>query len=229
MKRTYIHLLAIALIAPLLIAAAPAPKKEVSPVSGKRVSLFNGKDLKGWEVLKCEAVVDGKEILLKAGNGLVQTKKKYADFVLEFECKALAEDKWDSGVYFRYDKVPENKPWPPKYQVNLRKGMEGDVGGIDGVKGKATSLFKAGEWNTFKLTVKGDALDLVVNGKPAWKGKGLDAEPKTGFIALQAETPRGGQFLFRKIYITELKADGAKGKGKKARAPKVKKAKAEAK
>lgn len=168
----------------------------------KRVALFDGKTLDGWDVLKCEAVVQDASILIKGGNGVVQTKKKYGDFVLEFEWKALKDDKWDSGVYFRYDSIPENKPWPNRYQANLRKGDEGNVGGLK--YEKPQGLFKNGEWNSFKMTVKGTAIEMEVNGKPAWKADGLEGV-KEGFICLQAEVPGGGQCLFRNIYITEIK------------------------
>ncbi len=174
----------------------------VVQAGGERVSLFNGKDLSGWTVLKCQAAVDGGDILLQDGNGLVQSEKMYGDFVLEYEWKALAADNWDSGVYFRYDKVPAGKPWPPRYQVNLRKGLEGNVEGIDGASSEG--LTKPGEWNSFKLTVKGKAMELQINGKDAWKAEGL-AGPEKGYISLQAEVPNGGQFRFRNIFITELK------------------------
>ena len=167
----------------------------------KRVKLFNGKNLDGWDVITCKARVDKGCILLEEGNGLVQTKKQYGDFVLEFEWKMLDEEFWDSGIYFRYTEMPEGRPWPKRYQVNLRKEMEGNVGGIEGAESKG--LIKNGKWNKFKLTVKGDALELMINGKPAWKGKGLEG-PEKGFIALQAEVPGGGKHLFKKIYITEL-------------------------
>jgi hypothetical protein len=166
------------------------------------VDLFNGKDLTGWDVLKCEAVVQDGMILLKEGNGLVQTKEQYADFVLDLEWKALKPDKWDSGVYFRYTSVPKGRPWPGRYQANMRKGMEGNVGG--GIKGATSKgLIKAGEWNRFVLTLKGTAVSLQINGKPAWEADGIKV-PK-GFISLQAETPGGGQFLFRNVRIKVLK------------------------
>ena len=169
---------------------------------GTREALCDGKTLAGWDVLKCEAVVDSGEILIKGGDGLVQTKRKYADFVLEFEWKAMKDDKWDSGVYFRYDSVPENKPWPARYQANLRKGDEGNVAGLNGAK--SAGLFKNGEWNSFKLTVRGTTVEMEINGKPAWKAEGLQG-PKEGYISLQAEVPNGGQNRFRNMYITELK------------------------
>lgn len=167
----------------------------------KRISLFNAKDLSGWNVLTCEAEVKDGNLLLKSGNGLVQSGKKYQDFVLEFDWKALADDKWDSGVYFRYTSVPKNRPWPKRYQANLLKGQEGNVGGIEGATSKG--LIKNREWNTFKLTVKGSTIALSINGKEAWKADGL-ADLDAGFIALQAEVPGGGQHLFRNIFITDL-------------------------
>lgn len=168
---------------------------------GKRVALFDGKTLDGWTIIKCEATVDDGDVLIVAGNGLIQTEKKYGDYVLEFEWKALRDDKWDSGVYFRYDTVPAGRPWPKRYQVNLRQGMEGNVGELK--EARSEGLVKVGQWNKFKLTVQGTKASLEMNGKPAWQADGL-GEPKEGFIALQAEVPGGGQHRFRNIYLTEL-------------------------
>jgi len=191
MKHTRIQLFAVAIMT-LLFTVHGA-------FAGDRVPLFNGKDLAGWDVMKCEAVVDAGDILLVSGNGLVQTKRMYGDFVLEYEWKALQKEFWDSGVYFRYDAVPKGKPWPRQYQVNLRKGMEGNVG--------KTCINKepvnVGKWNAYKLTVKGSTMALEINGKQVWKNDGLKG-PAKGYISLQAEVPRGGQFRFRNIYVTEL-------------------------
>ena len=166
------------------------------------VALFDGKSLDGWDVIGCEAVVQDGAILVKDGNGLIQAKGAFADFVLEYEWKALAADMWDSGVYFRYDEVPEGRPWPKKYQVNLRKGMEGNIDGFP--DGKSAVPTKAGDWNKFELTVKGTTASLKVNGQDAWRVDGI--EKPSGFIALQAEVPKGGQFLFRNIRVTRLPA-----------------------
>ena len=76
------------------------------------VAMFDGKSLDGWDVIGCEAVVQDGAILIKDGNGLVQAKGMFGDFVLEYEWKALSGEMWDSGVYFRYDEVPAGKPWP---------------------------------------------------------------------------------------------------------------------
>jgi len=168
--------------------------------AGEPVSLFDGKTLDGWDVLTCKAVVQDKAILLESGNGLVQTKKRYGDFVLEFEYKALKSDAWDSGVYFRYQAVPKDSPWPERYQVNLRKGEEGGLVGFPA--GKNDVPTKPGDWNRVELTVKGSVASVKVNGKSAWKVDGI--EVPSGYISLQAEIPGGGQFLFRNIRIAEL-------------------------
>ena len=149
----------------------------------------------------CDASVSEGSILLEEGNGLVQTVQQYGDFILEFDWMALKEDAWDSGVYFRYAEVPANRPWPGRYQANLRKGMEGNVGGIKGAT--STGLIKPAEWNTFKLTVKGADIALEINGRSAWKAGGLKFLDK-GYNALQAEVPQGGNHRFRNIFITEL-------------------------
>jgi len=163
-------------------------------------SLFDGKTLKGWKIVTCKAeVVDGA-ILLKSGNGYLQADKQYGDFVLECDWKALNKKMWDSGIYFRAGAPKGKFPWPPKHQVNMRKGEEGAINGAD--KAKAASLYKPGEWNHFKLTVKGETAELEFNGEKAWTRDGIT--PAKGNLCLQAEVPNGGQFLFKNITIKEL-------------------------
>lgn len=164
-----------------------------------RRQVFNGKNLDGWKVVGCEAAVQDGAIFIKDGNGLVVLDGRHGDFVLELKWRALRDAKWDSGIYFRCG-LPEGKrPWPPRYQVNLRQGMEGNVGALPDARSEG--LTKSGEWNAMKLTVKGTTAALEFNGKPAWKADGL--EQPEGIIALQAEVPGGGQFLFKDIYLTE--------------------------
>ncbi|MEA3225535.1 MAG: DUF1080 domain-containing protein [Planctomycetota bacterium] len=185
----------------VVVAVALVTSCAVFEGGSKRAALFDGKTLDGWTIIKCEATVDDGDVLITAGNGLIQTEEKYGDFVLEFEWKALRDNKWDSGVYFRYDTMPEGRPWPKRYQVNLRQGMEGNVGALE--EARSEGLVKVGQWNTFKLTVQGTKASLEINGKSAWQADGL-GEPKVGYIALQAEVPGGGQHRFRNIYLTEL-------------------------
>ena len=152
-------------------------KKPAEQSKSARVSLFDGKTLKGWTLVTCEATVDNGDILLVSGNGLVQTEKKYRDFILEFEWKPLRDSKWDSGIYFRYDSVPPGRPWPARYQANLQQGDEGNIKELPAARSKG--LIKPGQWNQFKLTVRGTKAALEINGTPAWEADGLEVPGAT--------------------------------------------------
>jgi hypothetical protein len=80
--------------------------------------------------------------------------------------------------------------------------MEGDLDGFPA--GKNAVATKAGDWNRFELTVRGATAALKVNDQSAWQVDGL--EVRDSHLALQAEVPGGGQFLFRNIRLTELDA-----------------------
>jgi hypothetical protein len=66
-------------------------------------SLFNGKDLTGWKVFpgkKSQVTVDDGAIRLKDGPGDLQSDGKYANFILQLECKSNGKH-LNSGVFFR--------------------------------------------------------------------------------------------------------------------------------
>jgi hypothetical protein len=188
----------IALLTILLAAfAAGAAEPE-----GYTFSLFNGRDLAGWDVTNCEVAVEDGALVLKAGNGLVRSNLEFGDFVLELDWRARNPDAYDSGIFVRANFPSEKKgrAWPDRYQINLKRGEDGNLVGVkDAV---STGLAKPGEWNHFKITCVGPKIELEINGKPAWKHDGLKAD--RGFIGLQSEVPAGGQFEFKNIRVTEL-------------------------
>ena len=181
-------------------AKADDASSDAKPTAGYRHALFNGQDMSGWKVTGCEAAVEDGMLVLQSGNGLVRTDQRYDDFELELSWKARDKDKWDSGIFFRCELPPKGRPWPRRYQANLLKGKEGDVGGVEGATSRG--LVRPGEWNHFKLRVVGKTASLKINGQDAWEADGLEAA--SGYIALQAEVPGGGQFEFKDIVITEL-------------------------
>ncbi len=186
-----------------LFVAAAGPVLGADPVQAAdhyKASLFNGRDLDGWQVTACDATVEDGLLVLKAGDGLVRSNERHGDFVLELDWRARRAANYDAGIYIRADSPPEGKPWPTRYQVNLKQGDEGNIGPLKGAK--SSGLIKSGEWNHFKLTVVGATAELEINGKPAWKATGL--ENADGYIGLQSEVDGGGQFEFRNIEITDL-------------------------
>ncbi len=164
-------------------------------------SIFNGSDLAGWHAHNnCEAAaVDGK-LVLKAGDGFLWHDFQLRNFVLELDWKPVKAEKYDAGIYFRSDLPPEGKPFPAKYQVNLKQGDELNLIGVK--EGRSSGLFKAGEWNHVKLTVNGTKAEMEINGQAAWKVDGL--EDRRGYFGLQIEVPLGGEHEFKNIFVTEL-------------------------
>jgi hypothetical protein len=168
---------------------------------GYTYSLFDGQSLHGWTIENdCEAEVQDGMILLKSGDGWLRSDHTYGDFKLDVEWKALQAENYDAGIYLRAG--AHGKPFPRRaWQVNLLEGKEGHIGKLPGAESQGL-VKPAGEWNKFEITVVGDTVSLVVNGQPAYKVGGIN-EPR-GYIGLQVEVPKGGQFLLRNLQVTEF-------------------------
>jgi hypothetical protein len=219
----------------LTAVAAQQEAKLNSPPPGF-TALFNGHDLDGWQyvitmkerkTLKKEQIekklAEGKEKISKhwtvkdgvlsydgKANSL-QTKKDYGNFELLVDWK-IAE-KGDSGIYLR------GQPQVQIWDSDRTPGAKGkDKGSGSGAlwnnpedKGKRP-LKKAdkpvGEWNTFRIIVKGDLVTVYLNGELVLDKQPLlnfwfrgEAVPKKGPIELQHH---GDPLWFRNIFIKEL-------------------------
>lgn len=117
----------------------------------------------------------------------------------------LLVDELDSGIYLRGNS---------KSQVNIWNwpGGSGEVYGYrtngnlpQAVRAALTPKVKAdnpvGQWNRFIITLKGDRLTVVLNGKTVIENAQLPGVPKSGPIALQHH---GSAIEFRNILIKEL-------------------------
>lgn len=199
--------------------------------------LFDGKTLDGWEQHSGKAeyrVEDGAIVgktVLNTGNSFLCTKKKYGDFVLEFEFKVAAD--MNSGVQFRSELYPQEttveingKPrkFPADrvfgYQYEIDPSERSFTGGVydEARRGwladlkdnaAARAAFKQGEWNTGRIECRGDSIRTWINGVPAADFK--DAMTKEGFIALQVhgignKTEKAGEEVrWRNLRIKALK------------------------
>jgi hypothetical protein len=166
--------------------------------------LFNGKDFEGWRFSGQKdgdpwpenwKVKDGVIHLTGGGKPHLVTVREFADFEMRFEWRALQE-KYNSGFYVRCAKDAGNN------QLNLAKGSEGVVvgGKMEGSKSAAELQKPHGEWNAWRVLVKGDKISFWCNGKLAWEATGL--KPDKGHIGLQAE---GAAMEFRKLELREVK------------------------
>ena len=185
--------------------------------------LFNGKDLTGWKTFHGTSDVKPEEIwVVKDGvihctgkvNGYLITEKDYADYVLKMQWRWPAKP-GNSGVFVHVK--GEDKIWPKGLEAQLMDKIAGDiflVGGftmdIDSAKQtrKSNRILRlvdnvekpAGEWNEYVITCKGDAVNIVINGKEV--NYGTKTEFRDGKILLQSE---GAPIEFRDISIKSLK------------------------
>jgi hypothetical protein len=170
-----------------------------SPVAAQEwVSLFNGKNLDGWEQkngLAKYTVQEGSIVgtsAPKSPNSFLCTKKTYADFELEFE--VLVDKELNSGVQIRSESRPDYQNGRVHgYQVEIAVG--GFSGGIydEARRGKflnaeepsaaVRALLKEKAWNQYRIVCRGDHFQTWVNGVKVTDLR--DNLTKAGFIGLQ--------------------------------------------
>ena len=217
-------LLAIANLSLLLSAVAWA--KDNTPPPGFK-ALFNGQNLKGWQGLvelpqrtkltKSELAAKQREangeflphwtvregVLHYDGKGnSLQTAKDYGDFELWVDWKI--GPKGDSGIYLRGN--PQVQIWDPTDNPVGSGGLYNNQKNPSNPDKRADKA--VGEWNTFRIIIKGDKVSLWLNGEPVvdqvtmenyWEpGKLL---PATGPIELQHHN---SPLEFKNIYIKKL-------------------------
>ena len=163
------------------------------------VSLFNGKNLKGWKKLNgtAEYVVKDGVITgiskMNTPNTFLATEKMYGDFILELEFKV--DNNLNSGIQFRsnslkeyndgrvhgyqYEIDPSSRAWSAGIYDEARRGW---LYSMD-KNPQAKTAFKANEWNKVRIEAIGTSLRTWLNGVPC--ANVLDDMTATGFIALQ--------------------------------------------
>ncbi len=152
-----------------LLATSQADDKE-----GK--SLFNGKNLDGWQGMQGEATNWGvKEGLLTCTGGKgaqwLATKEEYSDFDLTLEFKLPKNG--NSGVFIRAPK--EGAPWVAGMEIQLLddygdkwKNLKPDqfTGAIYAALAPSERVTKkAGEWQTMRILCVKRSCKVWINGK----------------------------------------------------------------
>jgi hypothetical protein len=123
----------------------------------------------------------------------------------------------DSGIYLRGTSKAQLNIWcwpigsGEVYGYRMDQKMPPSVRA--GVTPKLRADNPVGEWNTFEITMKGDRLTVVLNGKTVIQNAELPGIPEKGRIALQHHggfkdgkyNPASSLVQFRNISIKELK------------------------
>ncbi len=175
-------------------------------------SLFNGKNLVGWEIHGTEKwyVEDGLLVCESGPDqeyGYLATKKHYDDFILELDFQQEADG--NSGVFFR-STLDGTKI--SGWQVEVAPPGN-DTGGIYESYGRGwlvkipeekEDILKMGEWNTLRIKVVGDKVTTWLNGQEMVNLKDEKIGQGKGGIALQIHSGGGIKVRWKNIKIQEI-------------------------
>jgi hypothetical protein len=178
----------------------------------KSKSIFNGKNLDGWQIHGTEKwyVQDGLLICESGpdkGYGYLSTKKNYNDFELVVEFQQEANG--NSGVFFRSTFVGTKVSG---WQVEVAPPNH-DSGGIYESYGRGwlvqipdekENILKMGEWNTMKIKVVGGHVTTWLNGEQMVDITDDKIAQGKGAIALQIHDGGGIKVKWRNLKVKEL-------------------------
>jgi hypothetical protein len=181
-------------------------------VNAQKSSLFNGKDLSGWNIHGTELwyVEDGL-LVCESGPekkyGYLSTEKSYDDFILTLEFKQEANG--NSGVFFRSTlEGTKISGWQAEVAP-----PGNDSGGIYESYGrgwlikpdpKKDKALKMGEWNRMKIKVVGDKVTTWLNGTQMITLEDKKIGQGKGSIALQIHDGGGIKVKWRNLEIKPL-------------------------
>ena len=178
----------------------------------KSKSIFNGKNLDGWQIHGTEKwyVQDGLLICESGpdkGYGYLSTKKNYNDFELVVEFQQEANG--NSGVFFRSTFVGTKVSG---WQVEVAPPNH-DSGGIYESYGRGwlvqipdekENILKMGEWNIMKIKVVGGHVTTWLNGEQMVDITDDKIAQGKGAIALQIHDGGGIKVKWRNLKVKEL-------------------------
>ena len=178
------------------------------------VSLFNGRDLTGWESFgDIKAYVDKQGNLVtesgtKKEYGYLCSRRYYKDFDVTLEFKQLSNG--NSGLFFHSYIQDYNTVCGWQCEV-APKGN--DTAGIYESYGRGwlcqipeqkENILKQGEWNTLRLRVEGSHVQTWLNGEPMADIEDELIGSKEGRIMLQIHDNDNTKLLWRNIVLEEL-------------------------
>lgn len=157
----------------LLVVLGSASRADEKPADPSK-TLFNGKNLDGWEHIgPGRIVVEDGLLKTEGGMGLLwYEKEKFGNCVLRVVYKTTRQED-NSGVYVRIAEEPKD-PWYAVhhgYEVQIADAEDGSPYRVSGAvysfaKAAARPTKKAGEWNTLEITLRGNRIQTSLNGKP---------------------------------------------------------------
>ena len=208
-----------------------APRSSTRADADGFITLFNGRDLTGWQPAENWAVEDGVITLKNRtdrqehNDNYLWTQARYSDFVLDLEFKVAPGT--NSGIFLRTSDTADPVQRGIEIQVASaapdRPLRKGSIGGIyDLVEPKVYAL-KPDDWNRYTITCEGSKIKVILNGQEVsdadlsqWTevGKNPDGSTnkfdralkdyeRTGYIGLQ---DHGTPVWYRNIRIKPIRS-----------------------
>jgi hypothetical protein len=204
-----------------VVAAARADEHPAVDLHKGWQSLFNGKDLTGWdtrgkggEAGPSDAWAVENGTLTRKGHAYLRTVEQFGDFILDLEFKVGPGT--NSGILLRHN--PEYSAGVPQYWWNGLLEIQildcygkavpdkHDCGALyDMVAPGKNTMKKPGEWNRVTITAVGSSLRVVMNGRKIidvdlddWTeaGKNPDGTPNKYHQPMK-DLPRRGYILLQ--------------------------------
>jgi len=180
-------------------------------VAGPKLKpIFNGKDLSGWEVpdgndeagwyKAVEGVLKIQSGSKKKGS-ILWSKKKYRNFVVEFEFR-MGEGRVDSGVHVRTK---------DQIQIGISGSLNRDMTCSPYIPGKGypveakniKKLLRPKDWNTMRIQAIGKEYTVWLQGEKVMTYKS-DSAIDEGPIGIQLHGGRNMSIDYRKLKLAEL-------------------------
>ena len=180
-------------------------------VAGPKLKpIFNGKNLSGWEVpdgndeagwyKAVEGVLKIQSGSKKKGS-ILWSKKKYRNFVVEFEFR-MGEGRVDSGMHVRTK---------DQIQIGISGSLNRDMTCSPYIPGKGypveakniKKLLRPKDWNTMRIQAIGKEYTVWLQGEKVMTYKS-DSAIDEGPIGIQLHGGRNMAIDYRKLKLAEL-------------------------
>ena len=180
-------------------------------VAGPKLKpIFNGKDLSGWEVpdgndeagwyKAVEGVLKIQSGSKKKGS-ILWSKKKYRNFVVEFEFR-MGEGRVDSGMHVRTK---------DQIQIGISGSLNRDMTCSPYIPGKGypveakniKKLLRPKDWNTMRIQAIGKEYTVWLQGEKVMTYKS-DSAIDEGPVGIQLHGNRNMSIDYRNLKLAEL-------------------------
>ncbi len=153
------------------------------PDSEAAITMFNGRDLQGWQPVRNKRAwwtVEDGILRSTGGNGYLQFFQPCQDFSLRlyYRCGSSA----NGGVFFRW--MTDDSDRGNEIQILDVPGAGMPSGSIYGLVRGRDDIFNPGTWNLLQVFVAGNHVTTYINGQKSAESNGLD-KIRPGHITLQ--------------------------------------------